>query len=366
MKSSWKTSFYGFGSIARKEIIHLSRDRTTLFIAMLIPVIQLTLFGFAINFDVRHIRTVVLDMDRSNDSRQYLQSLHNTQYLDIIGTASTPSELENDMRSGYARVGIIIPPDFSRKYDSGQVPEVRALIDGSDSTVALRAQIAFNKPPPIPPSGSVNVRFNILYNPDMRTETFMIPGLIGVIMQIVTISLTSFSLVREKENGTLEQLMVTPVGRLGMMIGKLLPYATLALIEMVGVIFLGKTIFDVQPAGNVLLLLLLSIPFIVSTLSLGLLISTIANNQAQAMQLTMLITLPTILLTGFVFPRQTMPGILYLLSYVFPATFFLEILRGMIVRGAGVMDLWQDWTGLIVIATVLLTLATSRFRKISG
>jgi ABC-type multidrug transport system permease subunit len=200
----------------------------------------------------------------------------------------------------------------------------------------------------------------------MRTAVFMIPGLIGVILQIVTVSLTSFSLVREREQGTLEQLMVSPVGRLGLMLGKLVPYAALAMVEMISVLVLGRLVFDVRVSGSVALLLLLSLPFVVAALSLGLLISTIAQNQSQALQMTMLIMLPSILMSGFIFPRETMPGPLFLLSHAIPVTFFLEILRGIVVRGAGLLDVWPSLAALLLLTTLLLALSTARFQKSSA
>lgn len=357
-------SLRGFRSVAAKEFLHLRRDPATLVIALLIPVVQLILFGFAIDFDIRHIPTVVVDLDRSRESRAYLDSLQNTQYLQVIGYRSTPEQAEQALRRGTARVAVIIPPDFARR--SGvprDTPAVRVLIDGSDNQVATRARLAFLPRPDPNAPGGVDARVNLLFNPQMRTETFMIPGLIGVILQLVTVSLTSFSLVREREQGTLEQLMVSPVGRLGLMLGKLFPYAALAMGEMIAVLLLGRLVFDVSVAGSLPLLLLLSLPFIVAALSLGLLISTIAQNQAQALQITLLITLPSILMSGFVFPRDTMPGPLFLATHALPVTFFLEILRGIIVRGAGLRDLWPSVLALLSITVVLLTLSTARFRK---
>ena len=206
----------------------------------------------------------------------------------------------------------------------------------------------------------------MVFNPDMKTSLFMIPGLIGVILQLVTVSLTSFSLVREREHGTLEQLMVSPVGRLGLMLGKLAPYSGLAMLEMATVLLVGWLVFDIHPAGSLTLLIVLSLPFVVAALALGLLISTIAQNQAQALQFTLLITLPSILLSGFVFPRETMPGALYLLSMAIPVTWFMDILRGIIVRGAGFAELWPNAMALLIITTALLAIATSRFQKSIG
>jgi len=353
----------GFWRIAAKELLHLQRDPTTLVIALLIPVIQLTLFGFALDFDIRHIQTVVVDLDRSRESRAYVDTLKNTQYVEVIGYRETPEQAEQALRQGIARVAVIIPPDFARRDTPRDVPSVRVLIDGSDNQVAMRARLAFMPPPNLSAPNAVDARINMLFNPQMKTETFMIPGLIGVILQLVTSALTAFSLVREREQGTLEQLMVSPVGRLALMLGKLAPYALLAMAEMVAVLILGRFVFDVRVAGNVFLLLLLSLPFVVAALSLGLLISTIAQNQSQALQLTLLITMPSILMSGFVFPRETMPGPLYLITFALPVTFFLEILRGVIVRGAGFFDLWSSLLALAFITTVLITLATMRFRK---
>ncbi len=358
-----KASLNGFWSIAAKELLHLRRDPATLVIALFIPIMQLFLYGFAIDFDIRHIRTTVVDLDRTRESRDYVASLQATQYLDVVKFAETPEQAEQSLRSGETRVAVIIPPDFARKRSGNAVPDVHVLVDGSDSQVATRARFALVPPPNLAGTNAVDARVDVLFNPDMRTQTFMIPGLIGVILQVVTVSLTSFSLVREREQGTLEQLMVSPVGRLGLMLGKLLPYAVLAMGEMVAVLFLGWLAFDVQVAGSVVLLLLLSVPFVVAALALGLLISTVAQNQAQALQMTMLIMMPSILLSGFIFPRETMPGPLYLITNALPVTFFLEILRGVVVRGAGLSDLWPSLLALLIITVILLGLATIRFRK---
>ena len=235
------------------------------------------------------------------------------------------------------------------------------MIDGSDNQVATRARLAFTRPSLDP--GEPEARIDMLFNPEMRTQVFMIPGLIAVILQIVTVALTSFSLVREREQGTLEQLMVSPVGRLGLMLGKLLPYAGLAMFEMAAVLILGWLVFDVRVAGNLFLLILLTLPFVVAALAVGLLISTIAQNQGQALQMTLLVMLPSILMSGFVFPRETMPGPLYLLTFALPVTWFLNIVRGIAVRGAGFIDLFPDVLALLLLSTILLTIATARFRK---
>jgi ABC transporter DrrB family efflux protein len=358
-----KSALYGFGSIAYKELIHIRRDPTTLVFALVIPLLQLILFGFAIDFDVRHVRTAVVDMDRTRESREYIASLRNTQYLDVVATLQTPEVAEEALRRGDTRVAVVIPPDFARRYGTRDVPTVRVMIDGSDAQVATPARNAFRRPPDSPGANAVEVRVNVLFNPQIRTQVYTIPGLVGVILQLVTVTLTGFSLVREREQGTLEQLMVSPVGRLAVMLGKLWPYSVLALAELVMVLALGRLVFDVRVVGSFFLLLLMSVPFILAALSMGLLISTVAQNQAQALQFTLLTLLPSILLSGYIAPRETLPGPLYLLSNILPVTHFIQIMRGVAVRGAGLMDLLPSVLALLLITVILLALATTRFRK---
>jgi ABC-2 type transport system permease protein len=356
------SALYGFWSIARKELLHIRRDPTTLVFALMIPLFQMMMFGYAVDYDVRHVPAVVVDMDRTRESREYIAGLHNTQYLDVTAMLGTPGDAEAAIRRGTARVAILIPPDFGRRSGTRNPPSVGVLLDGSDSQVAGPARNAFQRPP-VPGIGAVDVRINTLYNPQGRTQVYTIPGLVGVILQLVTVSLTSLSLVRERESGTLEQLMVSPVGRLGLMLGKLFPYSILAMMELVGVVLIGRMVFNVQIAGSFLLLTVLAVPFVVAALALGLLISTVAQNQAQAQQFTTLTLLPSILLSGYIAPRETLPGPLLLLSNVLPVTFFIQILRGIVVRGAGMQDLLSPTLYLLLITVILIALATLRFRK---
>jgi ABC-2 type transport system permease protein len=343
--------------------MHLRRDPASLVIALLIPMIQLIIFGFAINFDVRHIQTVVVDLDNSRESRQYVQQLEATQYIDVVRYATSPDEAAQLLRSGKVHVGVTIPSGFARTLVRGGNPQVGVMVDGSDAQVSVRARFAFINPPKTPPKGAPDARITVLFNPNSRTANYMVPALIAVILQIVTVSLTAFSIVREKEQGTLEQLMVTPVGRLALMLGKLIPYAVLAMIELFVVFFVSNIVFGVQSHGSLIVLTLLAIPFIIASLSLGLLISTVAQTQGQALQLSMLIMMPSILLSGYIAPRETMPGALYLISTILPATHFMQITRGIMVRGAGFSDLLVPFAALLIIGTGLLLLATSRFRK---
>lgn len=353
----------GFWGVMRKEFMHLRRDPATLVIALILPLIQMIIFGYAIDFDVKHIQTVVVDMDKSNESREYLAKLHAGQYIDYVAYAQSPTEAADMLKRGVARVGVTIPPGFARTMASGGNPQVGVMIDGSDAQVSLRARFAFVAPPGAMPKGTPDARINVLFNPNSKTANFMIPGLIAVILQIVTVALTAFSIVREKEQGTLEQLMVTPVGRLALMLGKLVPYAFLAMAELIVVLIISNLMFGVVARGSLIVLTLMSIPFVVASLALGLLISTVARTQGQALQFTMLTLLPSILLSGYVSPRETMPGWLYIISTVLPATHFMQISRGIIIRGAAFADLLPQLFALILISGVLLLASTSRFRK---
>jgi ABC-type multidrug transport system permease subunit len=353
----------GLFSVAFKELLHIRRDPATLVFALVIPLLQLVMLGFAVDFDVRHVRTVVVDLDHSRESREYAASLRNTHYLDVVGYLPTPQNAEQWIRRGDARVAVVIPPDFSRRYGTPQVPAVRVLLDGSDSQVAGPARRALQRPPASAAAAAVEVRVDVLFNPQMRTQVYTIPGLVAVLLQLVTVSLTSFSLVREREQGTLEQLMVSPVGRLGLMLGKLIPYSLLAMAELVAVLFMGQLIFALPMAGSYLLLLALAVPFVLAALSLGLLISTLAQNQGQALQLTLLTLLPSVLLSGYIAPRETLPGPLYLVSDLLPATHFIRILRGIVVRGTGFSDLLPSVLSLLLITAVLLAVSVTRFRK---
>ncbi len=354
--------FRGLWSIALKEMMHIRRDRLTLVFAVAIPLFQLVIFGYAIDFQVRYVPTVVVDRDQSRESREYLDSLRTTHYLQLVGWRNSPEEAAEAIRSGDAKVAVIIPPDFARRYGTNRPPQVRAMIDGSDGQVGNAARLAFQKPPEgaLPPVG---VRVDLMYNPDGRTAIFTIPGLVGVILQLVTVTLSSFSLVRERELGTLDQLMVTPVSRLGLMLGKLLPYAILASFEFVAVIFVARVVFDIPIVGNVWLLGMLAVLFVAAALSMGLLISTLAQNQAMALQFSLLTLLPSILLSGYIAPRHTLPGILWVLSLAFPVTHFIEISRGIMIRGADFASVWPSVAWLVGLTLVLLGVSTSRFRK---
>jgi ABC transporter DrrB family efflux protein len=288
--------------------------------------------------------------------------------------------------SGRAKVGLLIPPDYSEKIITGEQAQVQVLIDGSDSQVATTAQNAANLlgmnrsitlarakgeaaqlAPARDESGEatlpIDIRSRLLFNPDLESSYFFVPGLVGIIIQLVTLFLTSFAIVREREVGTLEQLFVTPVGRAGLMLGKLLPYAIVGFIEMLIVLTVMVYLFRIPINGNLWLLLGLSLLFLVCGLGLGLLISTIARSQVAAMQFAFIVMLPSVLLSGFVFPREEMPLLIYLVTFAIPVTYFIEILRGVVLRGADFVDLIPSVVGLAVCGAVILGLSITRFRK---
>jgi len=358
-----------------KESRHILRDPRTLFLMMLVPSVQLVIFGYAINMDVKHIPTVVYNLDGRAESRQLIDDFRNSGYFDIYHFVQSDEAMNREIIRGAASVALKIPPDFTDRLLMGSGTQVQILIDGSNSSVAMQAlnvsnSIALRKSIQVvtanaglPQRPLLEARPRVLFNPDMRTANFMVPGLVGIILQLVTMLLTAFAIVREKENGTLEQLMVTPVSRLGLILGKLLPYGVVGVIETISVLLVMRFLFQVPIAGNVLLLGAFTVLFLFTTLGLGLLISTIAGNQIQALQVAFLIILPSILLSGFIFPQEAMPYPIYLFGQCVPVTYFIRILRGIILRDAGFFELWQNGAILALMGVLVLTLATTRFRK---
>jgi ABC transporter DrrB family efflux protein len=379
-------STYGFLAILRKEFYHLRRQPSTLFFMLLLPLLQTLIFGFAINVEIEHIPTVLWDLDGRQEARDLAEAFRNTRTFNLIASVHDGESFRRSITSGRARVGITIPADYSDKLLAGRQAELQVLIDGSDSSVATAAMNAANllgmnrsiritrvqqeisnQAPSRGPSGELamplEVRPRLLFNPDLKSEYFFVPGLVGIILQMVTLFLTAFSIVREREMGTLEQLFVTPVGRAGLLFGKLVPYAIVGFVEMMLVLCVMVYLFGVPIQGNLALLLGLSLLFLFCALGLGLLISTLAKTQLAAIQAAFLVMLPSVLLSGFMFPRSGMPLPIYLLSFCIPVTYFLEILRGVVLRGADFQDLIPHVLGLATCMFVVLGVAVTRFRK---
>ncbi len=367
--------FRGLASIIYKEIFHISRDTRTLFLMFLIPAMDMIIFGYAIDLEVRNIATAVYNMDGRRESRDLLDTFVNTGFFRLREWVSSEKELNEAIMRGRVKAAIKIPPDYTDQLVKGGNATFQVLLDGSDGTVAMQAlqvvnAIALQKSLQVitqtiqtPEKLPVEARPRVLFNPDMKTPNFMIPGLVVVTMQQVTLMLTALSIVREKEQGTLEQLMVTPVARLALMLGKLLPCAVIGFAETVLVTVIMVAWFNVPITGSPVLLAVYSLPFLFAALGMGLLTSTIANNQMQAVQLAFIFILPSVLLSGFMFPQESMPTPIFWLGQIIPATYFIRIMRGIVLRGAGMWDLLPQAGILTVMGVALLVLAASRFHK---
>ena len=363
--------FRGFSAIFYKETLHVRRDFATLFFSLIIPILQMFLLGYGIDTNIRQINTVVYNADGRQESRELLDRLRNSDTFRIYRFVNNDRDLNDAIISGKCRVGIKIPVDYSDKLLHQMSAQVLVLIDGSDSSVAGQAinvttaigldeslrRVLGNTDQAF----AVDMRPKVLFNPDSRSPNFLLPGLTAVLLLNVTTFLTAFSIVREKERGTLEQLFVTPVRPMGLLLGKLLPYLGIGFFELAMIVSAMRFLFRVPIHGNVVLLAFLSLPYIFVSLSLGILISSKATSQAHAMQLAFLTILPSVFFSGYIFPRETMPRFFYVLSYFVPASYFINITRGIILRGAGWGHLWIDALALFGMGTVLLIIAARRF-----
>ncbi|MBI3267753.1 MAG: ABC transporter permease [Planctomycetes bacterium] len=361
-------------AIMRKETIHIRRDRSALFFTLFIPVFQLLMLGYAIDTNIRHTVTVVLDQCRTQESRELLRRFENTTDFNILREVSSEEELEACLVSGEARVGIKIPERYSRDLVRGEPTKIQLLVDGSESNVASSATNVGNAIALRESLGRilegdslpVESRPRVLFNPDLKSPRFFIPGLIAILIQAMTVSLTSLAIVRELEKGTLEQLYMTPVRGWDLVIGKMVPYAGLAFFEMLGILSLMVLLFRVPVHGSFVTLLVLSLPYIFCLLALGLWISTRARTQTAAMQMTFGTIIPSIFLSGYVFPRNTMPLGFRWLSCLVPATWMVDAARGVILRGAGWSSLWVNGLALLGLAAVLMSISVGRFRRTVG
>ena len=368
--------FRGFLPIFHKEIIQISRDPLTLLLMLVVPMLQLMIFGYAINTDVRNIKTAVYDLDHRREARELIDAFQNTDYFLISEYVRSDEELNEAIVAGHVKVGIKIPPDYSDRLATGRQATVLVLIDGSDSSIATQSltvstsvglqqsiDLLTKRLGQTDAQFPIEVRPKMLFNPDSRSANFMVPGLVAIILQVITTLLTAFSIVRERERGTLEQLLVTPIKPFGLMLGKLVPYGLIGFFETCTVLTVMRVVFDVPIKGSVPLLLALAVLFLFTALAIGLLISTRAQNQIQAFQLAWLILLPSVLLSGFMFPRNSMPVVMQALGYLIPATHFMEIIRGIVLRGATLKDLLPEVVTLAAMGLVLVVLSAVRFHK---
>ena len=356
-----------------KELVQLRRDRLTLGMMLGIPAIQLALFGYAIQTEVRHLPTVVLDQSRTPESRRLVEVLRNTGNFDIVAAVGSRAELADEIESGRASAGLVIPPDYMRDLRRGRVAQAQMVVDAADplaSTSALSgaAQAGSARSQELARArggapAAVDIRVRPWYNPGLRSSVFIVPGIIGVLLSLTMVLITSMAIVRERERGTLEQLVVTPIDKTSLMLGKILPFLLIGYVQITVILVLGRLLFDVPVLGSLPLLYLLSFPFIVASLALGLLMSTLVQSQVQAMQLSFLFLLPNILLSGFMFPRQAMPELAQWIGGALPLTYFLTLLRGLLLKGIGLGHLWPEGLVLTAFAVGLVTLSILRFHK---
>ena len=362
----------GFGAMLRKELTQMLRDRGTLFFAIAVPVFELILFG-VIDMNAKNIPTVVFDQSRSQESRRLIEQFGNTSYLHVIKLVASRAELQHLIVAGHAQVAIEIPPDYARNLAAKRQADVLIMIDGSDSSIATQALSAANG---VVLSNSINALMEktsvsppveahpvMMFNPDMRSANLLIPGLISILLTFSGTILSAFAIVKERERGTLEQLMVTPVSPLAVVTGKLLPYLGLAYVQLLMIIFLMRVLFRVPIHGSLTLLLVLSPVYLLSLLSVGLLVSSRAKSQMEAMQRAMGVMLPSVLLSGYIFPIASLPLPLRIVSYILPATHFIKIARGIVIRGATFFDLWEPVAALLVISALLIAGSARAFQK---
>lgn len=364
-------------AVMRKEFIHIFRDPRTLAVMFLIPIIQLVLLGYAATTDVDHISTAVFDQDRTAQSRELIETYRASGYFDINYYVASEEALSRLIDGGKARAGLLIPVGYSKDLAREGTAQVSVVIDGSDPSIAnaaLSAATAVGQAKSaeivqqmmgIDPEEQpgLEVRPRVWYNPELSSANFMIPGLIGTIMQFLTTFLTSMAIVRERERGTIEQLIVTPLKSYELIIGKLVPYVVIAFGDTLEVLAIGYFWFGVPIHGSLWLLLALSVLALMTSLGLGLFISTVSNTQQEAMLLSYFIMLPSIFLSGFMFPIAAMPKVLQYFSYAVPLTYFLIIVRGIMLKGIGLELLADQVIAMAVFGVILLMLSAARFRK---
>ena len=356
-----------------KEFIQMRRDRLTFAMMTGLPAVQLLLFGYAIQTDVKHLPMVVLDQSRTSESRALVAAVRNTGVFDVTGDVHDRAELQRRLAVGSARAGLVIPPDYMRDIKRGHTARAQLVVDASDpqsSSAALSGATLAAQARALDLAGAaglaslpVELRLRPWYNPAQRSAVFIVPGVIGVLLTITMTLITSTAIVRERERGTLEQLIVTPIGKTSLMLGKLVPFVLVGYVQMTVVLALGWLIFRIPLRGSLLLLYAMTLAFIVASLGVGLLISTVARSQAQAMQLSFFFMLPNILLSGYIFPRAAMPVPAQLIGLALPLTYYLDVLRGILLKGVGAEMLWRQSAALAAFAAALVAVSVRRFNR---
>ncbi len=358
--------------IAQKEFYHILRDPRSLAIIFLMPLMMTFLYGFAINLDIEHITLAIVDKDNTFESRQLTESFYNSTYFNRPENPVDMKDPADILRAGDATAVLFIRPDFGKALRKGTTFNLGMLVDGSDNSMGLAVQ-AYSKillnqfllehlPPGYTPPG-ITISQQVLYNPDLKSSHFFVPGLVAIILMMISALLTSITLAREKETGTMEQLLTAPVRPVEIMLGKLLPYVLIAFIDGILVITFAKFIFGVPFVGSKVLLFGLTLMYVASALSIGILISSVVKTQQVAMMFALTLTmLPSVMLSGFIFSIKNMPLVLQIITYIVPARYYLVIIRGIMLKGAGLHELILQAVALLIFMGVLLVVATNRFK----
>jgi ABC-2 type transport system permease protein len=364
-----------FWPMLRKEFIQMRRDRFTLAMLVGIPAIQLVLFGYAVQTEVRNVPTVVLDESHTPQSRRLVEMMANTRNFRLVGTVASRDEAREAIERGDATAAIIVPPEFATDLKRGQTAQAQVIVDAADplsSSAAISAAALAGarsgpelaaRAAPAPPPPPIEIRVRPWYNPESRSSHYIVPGIIGILLTLTMTSIAGAAIVRERERGTLEQLVVTPIGKTSLMLGKTIPFAIVGYLQVTVILLLGKLLFDVPLRGSLPLLYLLIAPFIVASLGTGLFISAVTKTQIQAMQLSFFFILPNVLLSGFMFPRAAMPEPAQWVGAALPLTYFLTVIRGVLLKGVELGDVWRQALVLMGFAVVLVGLSVRKFHK---
>jgi ABC-2 type transport system permease protein len=376
-----KAALVRIGAVADKEFKHVRRDPRALATVLVLPVLQLLLFAYAISFDVKNVPTVILDQDNTPASRQYLQIYRSSGFFDIRGAADDLAQVDRLFDENKVRIAVIVPSGFARSLDSGEKAQVAVLTDGSEPTSAQLGQSyatalnasydrqvvaawADRQGLDVSQAGAIEPRLRTWYNPEQKSADFLIPGLMVVIIMIVTVQQTAVTLVREREQGTGEQLTVSPLRRGELMVGKLLPWTLLAFIDMLVIALVGVWVFDLPVRGSIGFLALSSVIFVFAALGMGLIISAVAPSLETANIVGLLLAfLPAFLLSGFAFPLDSIPIPLQWLSYAFPGRYMVAVSRGVFLKGAGFAELWPQMAALTAYALVVLLASSLLYRR---
>ncbi|MDO5562737.1 MAG: ABC transporter permease [Synergistaceae bacterium] len=362
-----------------KEFIQVWRDKITLAILIFMPVAQLLIFGFAINMDIKHVTTAIFDQSRSQESREMISGFTASKYFDIVLYAKNTQEVNNAIEKGRAKVGLIFPANYAKELRSGRQAQVQVIIDATDNlsassaiaaaqtlgilksqevTTAKFRQLGFSVPPQ-----AIDMRIRLWYNPDFTTSWYIVPGIMGLLLTLTLITMMAMAIVRESEQGTLEQLLVTPMHAWELLLSKIVPYIVIGYIQVIISIAIGMWVFKMPFLGSMSLFFFLTFFYVVANLSFGIMISTFAQNQMQALQLSIFIILPSVLLSGFVFPLEAMPRGFRYLGECFPITYFIRLSRQIILKGGGMEYVWKDALALCVYIALMFSSSIEMFKK---